>query len=196
MRVTLIAILTLAVATVAFAGQNPQITGYISFDPAGSDSVNMVSPPINTIVNAYVCLGCIGDGMTTISFRMNNALATCPGVMVTQSFVNLMPGNLMIGDPFDSVGATIASTECMTMDPVIVGYATYFYLGGECVIELLDHADYPRWIVDCQEPGQVDFYCLGGNGGVGGAIPPDGEVCECDSPVEATTWGSIKSLYQ
>jgi len=187
-------VLTFAVA--ATAGLNPDVYAYISFDPAGDETVNTVAPPAFSTVDAYFCLGCIEEGMTTVSFMLNNALADCPGVMATQSFVNLMPGNLAIGDAF-TTGVTIASTECMTMDPVIVGYGTYFYLGGMCCIEILDHPDYPRWVVDCQDPGQVDYYCLFGHGSVGGAVCPDGEACECGGvAVEDATWGGIKALYR
>jgi hypothetical protein len=192
----LLAILVIAaLATTAMAGDNPQVYAYISFDPAGAEDVNAVMPAQYTTVNAYVCLGCV-NGMTTLSFRLNNALAECPGVMATEQFTNLLPGNLGIGDAFTAPGLTVASTECMTMDPVIVGYASYFYLGGACCIQIVDHADYPRWVVDCNEPGLVDFYCLKGHGSVGGAVCPSGEDCPCGSPVEDATWGGIKSLYR
>ncbi|HYW68626.1 MAG TPA: hypothetical protein VE960_03405 [bacterium] len=196
MKQLMIVSLALMVAVTAFAGDNPQVYGYISFDAAGDPAVNVTQPAPYSTVDAYFALGCVEGGMTTVSFGLNNAMAECPGVMATQAFVNLMPGNLMIGDPFDGVGATIASTECMLMDPVIVGYGTYFYLGGDCVIELLDHADYPRWVVDCQDPGQVDYYCLAGAGAVGAAVAPAGEDCPCGSPVEDATWGGIKALYR
>ena len=156
MRYMLAAVLIAALAVPAFAqGLNPQVNAYISFDPAGDPAQNAVTPDAFTTVDAYFCLGCIADGMTTVSFLLSNSLSGCPGVMATQSFVNLMPGNLAIGDAF-TTGVTIASTECMDTDPVIVGYGTYFYLGGACCIEILDHPDYPRWVVDCQDPGQVD----------------------------------------
>jgi hypothetical protein len=194
---TLLAILVIAaLAVTATAGNNPQVYAYISFDPAGDELQNAVTPDPYTTVDAYFCLGCIEGGMTVISFGLNNAMVDCPGVMATQAFVNLLPGGLMIGDPFDGIGATIASTECMTMDPVIVGYGTYFYIGGECCIQIVDHADYPRWVVDCQDPGVADFYCLQGHGSVGGAVCPDGENCLCGSPVEDATWGGIKALYR
>ena len=196
MRGILIAVLVLAVSTVAFAGNNPQVYAYVSFDPAGDPLQNAVAPAAYTTINAYVCLGCVEGGMTVISFLMNNAMANCPGVIATQSFVNLLPGGLAIGDAFAAPGITIASTECMTMDPVIIGYGTYFYLGGDCVVSILDHVDYPRWVVDCQEPGVVDFYCLDGHGAIGTAVPPAGEDCLCDSPVEDATWGGIKALYR
>jgi hypothetical protein len=194
---TLLAILVIAaVAVTATAGNNPQVYAYISFDPAGDEAQNAVMPAVYTTVDAYLCLGCVEGGMTVISFGLNNVMADCPGVMGTQAFVNLLPGGLMIGDPFDGVGATIASTDCMPMDPVIVGYATYFYIGGACCIEIVDHAQYPRWVVDCQSPGVEDYYCVEGHGSVGGAECPEGENCPCGNPVEDATWGGIKALYR
>jgi hypothetical protein len=192
----LLAILTVvALAVTATAGMNPQVNAYISFDPAGDPLVNAVAPAAFTTVSAYVTLGCVEGGMTTISFLINNVMAQCPGVMATQAFVNLLPGDLAIGNAFTG-GITLASTECMAMDPVVVGRVDCFYLGGACCIQILDHADYPRWVVDCQDPGVVDYYCLAGHGSVGGAVCPDGEVCPCGSPVEDATWGGIKALYR
>ncbi len=190
--------LVLVLAVTAVAGDNPQVYAYISFDPAGDPEQNAVTPAPYSAVHAYVCLGCIEGGMTVISFGLNNVMVECPGVMATQAFVNLLPGGLMIGDPFDGIGATIASTECMPMDPVIVGYGSYFYLGGACCIEIVDHAQYPRWVVDCNDPGQVDLYCLKGHGLVGAtATCPDAEDCPCGgTPVEDATWGGIKALYR
>jgi len=194
---TLLAILVIAaMATTAMAGDNPQVYAYISFDAAGDEAANAVAPAPYSTVDAYFCLGCVEGGMTTVSFRMNDVLAGYPGVMGTQAFVNLMPGNLAIGNAFDAVGITIASTECMNVTPVIVGYGTYFYLGGACSIEILDHAEYARWVVDCQDPGQVDYYCVFGHGSVAGATVPAGEQCPCGNPVEDATWGGIKALYR
>jgi hypothetical protein len=196
MKQLLAVALVLVVAVTAFAGNNPQVNAYITFDPAGDPLQNAIAPAPYTTVDAYLALACVEGGMTTISFMMNDVLGGYPGVMGTQQFVNLMPGNLAIGDAFTAPGITIASTECMMMDPVIVGYGSYFYIGGDCVIEILDHVDYPRWVVDCQEPGVVDYYCLAGAGAVGAAVAPPGEVCPCGTPVEDATWGGIKALYR
>jgi len=196
MKQLLAVCLILVFAVAAYAGNNPQVSAYISFDPAGDPLQNAVMPVAYTTVDAYVVLGCVEGGMTVISFGLNNAMAECPGVMATQAFVNLLPGGLMIGDPFDGVGATIASTECMTTEVVVVGYGTYFYIGGECCIQIVDHAQYARWVVDCQDPGVEDYYCVSGHGSVGGAVCPDGEVCPCGVPVEDATWGGIKALYR
>ena len=198
MKYLLASVLVLVLAATAFAvGENPQVYAYISFDPAGDELQNAVTPAALTTVEAYVCLGCVEGGMTVISFALNNAMAQCPGVIATQAFVNLLPGGLAIGDPFVG-GVTVASTECMLMDPVIVGYGSYFYLGGACCIEILDHADYARWVVDCQDPGVEDYYCLQGHGIIAGGacVTPVEAPCPCDSPVEDATWGGIKALYR
>ncbi len=189
--------LVLVLAVTAVAGDNPQVYAYISFDPAGDPEQNAVTPAPYSAVHAYVCLGCIEGGMTVISFGLTNAVAECPGVMATQAFVNLLPGSLApIGYPFLS-GVTVGSSQCMTTNPVIVGYGTYFYLGGHCCIEIRDHANHPRRVSDCQDPDQVDLYCLAGHGAVGGATCPEAEDCPCDgTPVEDATWGGVKALYR
>jgi len=139
-----------------------------------------------TTVNAYV----VGDfpdygygGWTTISFRLSNPVMDCPGVMGTASFVNLLPGDLAIGG-WDT-GITIASTECLQSWPTVIGYLECFYLGGSCTISIEDHPDYPRWVVDCQDPGQVFYYDVLDAGYIAGG-----------SPVEDVSWGAIKSLYR
>jgi hypothetical protein len=199
MRYIVTAVLLVCLAGMAQAGDNPSVYAYISFDPAGSeaDSV-LVAPAPYTTVSAYVCLAWVEGGMTTISFAINNVVAQCPGVMATQSFANLLPGNLGIGDAFVG-GITVAATECMDTWVVVIGRVDCFYLGGDCCIEILDHADYPRWVVDCNEPGLVDFYCLKNHGKVQGTGVP---TCvtdldwPCESPIESSTWGEIKALYQ
>jgi hypothetical protein len=196
MKSIFLAFLVLAISTAAFAGDNPDVYAYISFDPAGDELANTVTPAPYTTVNAFVCLGGIEGGMTTVSFGINNLLAQCPGIVATQAFTNLLPGNLAIGDPFAG-GVTVASTECMPGPVVVIGSVDMFMLGTDCCVEILDHVEYPRWVVDCQDPGQVDFYCLKYHGvmGVGQCITDTEFPCET-SPVEDATWGGIKALYQ
>ena len=87
--------------------------------------------------------------------------------------------------PWEFPGATVASPECLTGDPVIIGYVSMFYLGGACSIEIQDHGDYPRWVVDCSDPGEIDEYCVYMNGSIGGAEVAPGD-CE-STPVQAAT---------
>ena len=77
---------------------------------------------------------------------------------------------------------------------MVVGCVSLFYLGGACHLEILDHGDYPRWVLDCGDPGEVDEYCVYKNAAIGGAEVPPGD-CE-STPVHAGSWGAIKSMYR
>ena len=90
----------------------------------------------------------------------------------------------------------MASSECMLSEdePVLVAVVTFFYLGGSGCLEIRDHEEYPRWVVDCSEPGEVDQYCVLAHGSIGGSPCPDGG-CQ-PAPVQGETWGTIKSLYR
>jgi hypothetical protein len=178
------------VAVTAFAGGNPDVKGYISFD--AGNQVFEVSPAPYATVNAYICFTDLAMGLTSASFMITDVAAVCPGVFAPPSFVNLLPGDLAIGNVF--TGITVASTGCEAPPTVCVGYVSLFYLGGECCVELLDHPEYPRWVTDCNDPADIDFYCVLSHGSVGGATCPDGD-CEINA-VEDATWGGIKSLYR
>ena len=201
MRTLLVVLLVAAMAVTASAGDNPDVYAYISFDPAGSeDMTTLTNPWPYTVINAYVCLGSIQGGMRTFEFGLNNVMVQCPGVMASQAFVNLLPGGVMFGDPFAG-GAGVASFECMDMNPVIVGYGSYFYMGGACCIEILDHVDLPRWVGDCQYPALVDLYCLQSHGIINGGACGTGTDWPCPGSTgveeqEPMTWSMVKTLYR
>ena len=190
MRVLLVIGLTLSIAVTAFAGGNPLVSAYIDFDPPNRLHAYMPAP--YETFNAYICFGNLDQGTTGASFFIADPGAVCPGVFAPASFTNILPGDLAIGNIF--TGITLASTGCEDPPDVCVGYVTLFYLGGECCIEILDHPDYPRWVTDCSDPVDYDFYCLESHGSVGGAPCPDGD-CGA-SPTEDNTWGGIKALYR
>ena len=91
----------------------------------------------------------------------------------------------------------MVSSECMLSDgePVLVAVVTIFYLGGSGCLEIRDHEEYPRWVVDCSEPGEVDQYCVLAHGSIGDAYACAEGDCH-PAPVERNTWGTIKSLYR
>jgi hypothetical protein len=207
MRVAFVLLATLAFAAPALAnpsGADPTL--FIDFDEDGVPDEDMhfsISPPAYVLIEAYVALSCIdepGEEFTTVSFALSNPLAECPGVTAPPSFFSLLPGNLAIGDPF-SGGITVASTECMYGPVVYIGKIELFYLGGECYLKILDHSEYPRWVVDCQSPGQVHYYCNYAWAGIGqdhiylDEWCPDPPACQI-TPVENVSWGAIKSLYR
>jgi hypothetical protein len=172
----MVIVMAMLCCSVALAGDNPDVQAYISFDQSGAGGeVHGYQPAPYETFRAYVCYRYISGGLTTVSLRLTDVMTEYPGVFAAASFVNLLPGNLAIGDPFGD-GVVMASTECLT-DPVIcVGYVSLTYLGGGACIELLDHLDYPRWVVDCNDPGLVDYYLLLANGVVGDACCTPGEL--------------------
>jgi hypothetical protein len=190
MRLALVAALLIAVAVPAMAGGNEGAWGYISFDPV--TPVHEIDPAPYTQVNAYICFSNLTMGFTSASFMVTDVATVYPGLFAPPSFVNTI-SEVAVGNVF--TGITVAATECQPPPFVCVGYVSLFYLGGgPACIELLDHPDYPRWVTDCTLPDAlVDTFCIHGHGSIGGAVCPD---IECDSPVEAETWGSIKSLYR
>ena len=186
MRIFLAMIMIMAIAVPALAGGNPNVVGYIDFDPP--NRVHSAMPAPYATVLAYICFGDLDMGMAGVSFMINDVMVDCPGVFAPPSFTNILPGDLAIGNYL--TGITLASTDCMTDADVCVAYVSLYYLGGACCIELLDHPDYPRWLLDCNDPAEVDFYQHLAHGSIGGAICPDA------SPVEDATWGSIKAMYK
>ena len=200
MKYLLTAGLVLALAVTAFAGQNPEVYAYITTDADGSEASATV-PAGPGPISVYFCLGNIstveGEGMTVVSFLLADPVATCPGVTVTGAFTAMLPGALTIGTPFAAPGATISATECVPGPNVIVGSIDCYYLGGACCFQILYHADYPGWVVDCNTIGEVDYYCVKFHGSIGGAVCPDGDPdCPPEVPVGDSTWGSIKAMYQ
>jgi hypothetical protein len=79
-------------------------------------------------------------------------------------------------------------------EPILVAVVTFFYLGGSGCLEIRDHEEYPRQVVDCGNPGETDQYCVLAHGSIGDNACPVGD-CGL-SPVQAETWGAIKGLYR
>jgi hypothetical protein len=185
MRTLLAVLMIAAIAVPAFAAGNPNITAYVTFDQGAE--VARLDPTPYTLGHAYVCLKRVDAGFTTVSL----AMAVDAGVSLSTSWASLLPGGLAIGAW--PTGITISSTECMTGEYVCIGDGSFVWTGTAGMITVVDHPDYPRWVVDCV--GGVDFYCLETNAGVFMDPIPTGEDCE-PSPVEQSTWGGIKALYR
>jgi len=196
------AVATVLVALIAFgaasATMNPECKLVIDFNGSATtyaDIETRADPADFTSVPAYVVLVDIAAGteigMEVISFK----LAVTTGTSSPPSFTSLLPGGLAIGS-WDE-GITLASTECLPGPIVYVGRLDLFYLGVPGAVTIEDHPEYPRWVVDCNEPGEVDYYCVWSHGGVNQDPPasPDPD-CIGDTPVEASTWSTLKSLYR
>ena len=186
--------LVVLLASSAHAGGNPDIRIYIDFDPP--DYVHAVQPAQYTTVSAYVCLDQLGEGVKSIAFRTNDLEDDYPGVCAAANFVVLLPGLHGITNiPWWDPGVALTSSECMTEEPVLIGRLDFFYLGGSACLEIRDHLEFPRWVVDCAEPvGEVDTYCVLAHGVIGDATCAEGDCVPV--PVEEGSWGTIKSLYR
>jgi hypothetical protein len=192
-------VMVAALAVPAMAGQNENCYVYVSFDPAGDPGQTELTTTAG-VVTGYVCVGGIsevpGEGLRGISFALDDPTVNCAGAFVTKEFVNLLPGDLAIGSVFGD-GISLSSTDCMPGPVVVVASIGGYFVGGACCIEVLDHAAYPRWVVDCQTPGVVDYYCVQSHGVINGgtcATAVD-DPCPDVVPVEDATWGGIKALY-
>ena len=188
MKYLVISVALLAFAVTAFAGGNPNVKAYISFDQTGAGGLVhefMMTQYVG--FNAYFCLTDLDLGMDVVSFMLSDPMVDCPGFFASESFTNLLPGNLAIGAW--NTGITIASTECMSTNPVVVGYLNLFPVAvGPCILAILPHPEYPGWVVDCTLPnGEVDYF---------GLIHDGLGLMDGDTPVEDATWGAIKALYQ
>ncbi len=185
MRTLLTTLMVVAIAATAFAGGNPNITMYVTFDPGAE--VARLDPTPYTLGNAYICLKEIDAGFTTVSL----AVAVDAGMSISTSWATLLPGGLVIG-AFDT-GVTLASTDCMLGESVCIAEGSFVWTGTPGQITVFDHPEYPRMVVDCI--GDTDVYCLASNAAVFMDPTPTGEDCE-PTAVENSSWGNIKALYR
>jgi hypothetical protein len=208
MRNVLIALIVLALAVTAFAGQNPNVAIYLYTTSSGIGGTNWTaSPSGGGVKSVYVCFDHfgVGGGMYGASWRFIEV----PGpdyMSSTNQFAGV--GGLTIGDPGSAAGIA------MTVGPaavypnvngiIILGRIRYTVEGdppGGGSITVVPHATDGRAVADAQN--QLDYWCVhsvaynGLSGNFGWDAPPtiDGN-CTQPSPVQNETWGSIKALYR
>ena len=183
----LVCAIVLLIATSACA-QNIYVSAYVSFD--STYDIDRVDPEPYTSDRIYICLDWVDDGMTAVYL----AVAIDAGVSDPAVWTNLLPGGATTGDW--STGVQLHSSECVGDGLVCVARGELFYLGGAGQITLVDHPTNARWVVDCH--GLHSFFAICHNAGVFMDPYPSGEECGPIpyNPVEASSWGMIKGLYQ
>jgi hypothetical protein len=199
MRTLLALLLVGLVAVPALAGQNPDVRIYVDFDPP--NYVHEFCPTAGAEYYAYIMVDNLTPdpdpdtdppyGMTNVSFAIGIVNYGWQGGSWT--WTNELPGDLQQGN-FDE-GVTVTANQCMlSPGPIMVASGKAFWFAGACEIFILDHPEYPRWVVDCGQPIPAnDFYCVLSHGGF--CMPaPDGDCVT--NPVEDATWGNIKALYR
>ena len=194
MKRLLVVGMVLAVASLAFAGGNPEVQIYISFDQTGAGALEHSYTMVpGTFFNAYVCVTGLDMGFTGVSFALTDLNTENPGMFAFPPVFST-PFETQAGNVY--TGISVATGTCRTEEVVIVGQLSMLpSTAGDVCLEIKDYPAFPRWVVDCHQPyGEVDFYCVLQHGTLGGGPCPDGD-CEIN-PVEDATWGSIKALYK
>lgn len=85
-------------------------------------------------------------------------------------------------------------------DPIVIGQLQFFALpDASGCIEILDHPEYGRRVLDYGDPPGQDAWCVLSHGSVNSSTCPEGDSgcdCPCATPVEVHSWGSLKALYR
>jgi len=193
MRTTLVIVVVVACSISAVAGDNPDCQVCIDFSGTATSWSNVqsrIDPDVYDVFDAYFCIYGI-NAFSGISFTGY----VTPEMSDFALFTNLLPGGFSIG-PWDE-GIALASTECHTERFIYVAKLTLIYTGTPGDVMILDHPDYPRWAVDCNEPfAELDFYCVWMHGGVGKDALEGDEECFPVVPVGSVTLGAIKAMYR
>jgi hypothetical protein len=192
MRALIVIAVVAAFVLPATAGYNPDCQVCIDFSGTANswaDVQSRVDPVLYETFDAYICI-----------YGINAFAGICfmgyvtPGMSTPPAFTNLLPGAASIGT-WDT-GIVMASNDCHTERFLYVAKLGFVYLGTPGDVMILDHPEYPRWVMDCPVPGNVDFYCVWMHGGVQKDALEGDEECFPVVPVEDATWGTIKSMYR
>jgi hypothetical protein len=193
----------LAVASTAFAGENPSVRAFYTFDQGGyvhSDPDAVTS----TQVLGYLCFDCLGDygqggGLTGVSLVLD---FQCGGFVAGGADVTVFhpSAQTVIGGPDDVTnGWVIAAPECVVPGPtgfICVAMVPWFYTGPAGDVLILPNPVDGQATVDCNN--DLDLFCVLSHGAIGQEVQTPGDLdCDCGAvPADETTWGAIKSLYR
>jgi hypothetical protein len=168
---------------------NAQVPGSIGLfaDPAASYcDVYDYAPGIVIVYVVHV----MTTGATASQFRVDS---NSWGANMLYLSEVVTPPYYAIGN--SQTGVSIAYTYCVP-SPNMIMYIQYFAQGLSATCSKIKVVDHPTatppgiYVVDCSDPPNL-LTATGGSV----VINPDA-TCMCDIPVEETTWGKIKSLYQ
>ena len=194
MRTTLAFLIVAALCVPAFAGGNPDVQIYISFDQENPGApVHEFTMVPYTYFSAYICITELDMGFTGVSFALTDVDTENPDMFQFPPVFST-PFEIEVGNVY--TGVSVATGTCRTEEVVIVGELGMFpTMTADICLEIKDYPAFPRWVVDCTQPyGEVDFYCVLAHGTIGAGTCPEGD-CP-DTPVEDATWSGIKALYR
>ncbi len=200
----LIALMVLALAVPAFAGENPSVRAFVTMDPDGYVFADPAAVS-GAVSDVYLCFDCFGDpdivgdgGLTGVSLVLD---FLCGGFTAGPQDLTIFhpTAATVVGGPDDLVsGWVIAAAECVVpnaLDIICVAKIPWYYLGAGEILILPSPTD-GKATVDCNN--DLDFFCVLSHGALGQDVVTAGDLdCDClVSPVESSTWGTIKSLYR
>jgi len=160
----------------------------IDFDPP--NGVRRADPAVYTQLDAYVVLdganpGNLPGGLRTITLR----LGVSEGTSSPPEFESLLPKKLMLGGWRE--GVMMASVPCVAEEDIVLGVLHLFYLGKPGSVMVLDHPDFPRWVVDGEN---VDHrFQIGSHGGIHSDPPPVDEGEQSDETQASEPDAGIES---
>jgi hypothetical protein len=191
-RSLLIALLVVFGASVAFA--QPGSIGLFA-DPTLSEC-NIGIPPAGML---HVYVGHVFTASTASQFAVDYSGLTSPGNIIlseTPTAPIVAIGTSTILD--DGIGISLAYGQCLVGSHMILDLQFWIsFLVPPCtyLAILPDPAVTPTPAIrsaDCTQPNPINEFPTGGE-----AIASwDPDLCNCSVPVEETTWGGIKALYQ
>jgi len=193
MRTLLVAAALAVCCLQAFAAANPDCQVCVDFSGTASswaDVQSRIDPELYDVVDAYLCI-----------YGINEFVGICLAVGVSSEiqcaalgYTSLLPDSHVWG-PWEE-GTYLCSPVCLYDRFLYFARVSFVYLGGSGDIMILDHQEYPRWVLDCSSPAEVDYYCVWMHGGVGKPALEGDEDCYPVVPVEDASWGAVKSLYR
>ncbi len=161
----------------------------IDFDPP--NGARRADPAMYTLFDAYVVLdganpGNLPGGLRTLTLR----LGVSDGTSSPPEFESLLPKKLMLGSWRE--GIMMASVPCAAKEHIVVGVLHLFYLGKPGSVMILDHPDFPRWVVDGENVDRR--FQIGSHGGIHSDPPPVDEHQQSDGPVAPDVATDTESL--
>lgn len=202
MRVVLVALAVAVAAAPVMAGENPKVQGFISFDPTCTEPAPYVHTTPFTAAGfyyCYVCFDCFGEGggTRTVSFAMDtddglggNLMALASDYSVFHATAQATGGP---DTPYWLIGATVCvyPNECGIVTAV---RQPFYVLAAGATISLGPGPVDGQMVVDCVF--DADQFCVLSNGAIGTDPPAGDDDCDCETPVEPASWGSIKAMYR
>ena len=190
MRRTAIAVVLLVVLAAPALHANPIVTEWFYVDFAPPGGVYTIDPPTYDLVDAYFVVDLTispAQRFRSVSFRVDMT----PGMWADPVFTSLIPGSVVEGTW--NTGVTVTTSDCVESFPAPIARLSFRYLGLPGDVFIRDHPLKPRWLVDCEDPGQVFAYCVWSHGGVG--KPAVGGDCTGSAVIDVT-WTAIRALYR